>query len=111
MSSGKITKIKLQKCRDGIVVDGIPYLFKKKSRANTYAEPSDPFSASADIIFTECASIRSDFEQLKARFVKDCNLFVSDDDIIFIGKQLAKTEKALKDLEIKLLNTKLLMLR
>ena len=32
MSNGKITKVKLQKCKAGIMVDGIPYLFKKKGR-------------------------------------------------------------------------------
>jgi hypothetical protein len=53
----------------------------------------------------------SEFENLKAQFCKDCNLFVSDDDIKLIGKQLSKTDKALKDLEIKVQNTKLLMLR
>jgi len=109
--SGKITKIKLLKCKDGIIMDGIPYLFKKKGRANFFAETSEHSSTGADILFAECASIRLDFEQLKTQFVKDCNLFVSDDDIKLVGKQLDKTEKALKDLEIKLQNTKLLMLR
>ena len=110
MSSGKITKIKLQKCKDGIMVDGIPYLFRKKGRSYFNSGQELPSSTSADIIFTESASIRSDFEKLKAQFAKDCNLFVSEDDIKLIGKQLGKTEKALKDLEIKVQNTKLLML-
>ena len=70
-----------------------------------------PSSTCADILFAECTSIRSEFENLKAQFVKDCNLFVSDDDIKLISKQLSKTDKALKDLEIKVQNTKLLMLR
>lgn len=111
MSGGKITKVKLQKCKGGIMVDSIPYLFKKKSRASFCDEPDVPSPTCADIIFTECASIRVDFEQLKTQFGKDCNLFVCDDDIKLVGKQQAKTEKALKDMEIKLQNTKLLMLR
>ena len=111
VSSGKITKVKLQKCKDGIMVNGIPYLFKKKGRASFRTESVKLPSTCADIIFSECASIRSDFEHLKAQFVNDCNLFVSDYDIKLVGKQLTKTEKALKDLEIKLQNTKLLMLR
>lgn len=111
LSSGKITKVKLQKCKDGIIVDGIPYLFKKKGRVSFGAEPTVPSSSCADIIFAECASIRPDFEHLKAQFTKDCNLFVSDDDIKLISKQLSKTEKALKDLDIKIQNTKLLMIR
>ena len=111
MSSGKITKVKLQKCKGGIMVNGIPYLFKKKGRGFSNSELDVPSSTCADILFTECASIRSEFENLKAQFVKDCNLFVSDDDIKLIGKQLGKTDKTLKDLEIKVQNTKLLMLR
>ena len=111
MSNGKITKVKLQKCKAGIMVDGIPYLFKKKGRGFFNSEPNVPSSTCADILFAECTSIRSEFENLKAQFVKDCNLFVSDDDIKLISKQLSKTDKALKDLEIKVQNTKLLMLR
>ena len=111
MSSGKITKVKLQKCKVGIMVDGIPYLFKKKGRGFFNSEPNVPSSTCADILFTDCASIRSEFENLKAHFSKDCNLFVSEDDIKLVGRQLTKTEKALKELEIKLQNTKLLMLR
>lgn len=111
MSSGKITKVKLQKCKAGIMVDGIPYLFKKKGRGFFNSEPNVPSSTCADILFTDCASIRSEFENLKAHFSKDCNLFVSEDDIKLVGRQLTKTEKALKELEIKLQNTKLLMLR
>ena len=111
MSSGKISKVKLQKCKDGIMVDGIPYLFRKKDRDFFNSESEVPSSTCADIIFTECTSIRSGFELLKAQFCKDCNLFVSDDDIKLIGKQLNKTDKALKNLEIKVQNTKLMMLR
>lgn len=111
MSSEKITKVKLQKCKAGIMVDGIPYLFKKKGRGFFNSEPNVPSSTCADILFTDCASIRSEFENLKAHFSKDCNLFVSEDDIKLVGRQLTKTEKALKELEIKLQNTKLLMLR
>ena len=82
---------------------------ERKAGALSFLEV--PTSTSADIIFLECASIRNDFEHLKTFFYKDCNLFVSDDDIKLIGKQLDKTEKALKNLEIKVQNTKLLMLR
>ena len=110
ISSGTITKVKLQKCKDGIIIDGIPYLFKKKGRVSLSTEPVTPSSTCADIIFAECSSIRSNFEHLKSQFAKDCNLFVSADDIKLIGKQLGKTEKALKELEIKLQNTRLLML-
>ena len=110
MSSGKITKVKLQRCKAGIMVDGIPYLFRKKGRGAFISESNVPSSTCADIIFIECASIRDDFEQLKTKFGKDCNLFVSDDDIKLISKQLDKIEKALKNLEIKVQNTKLLML-
>lgn len=110
LASGALTKVKLQKCKDGIIIDGIPYLFKKKGKVSVSTEPAMQSSTCAEIVFTECSSIRSDFEQLKSQLAKDCNLFVSDDDIKLVGKQLGKTEKALKALEIKLQNTKLLML-
>lgn len=92
------------------MVNGIPYLFKRYDKMSYGAEPVVLFSSSADIIFSECASIKSDFEHLKEQFSKDCNLFVSTDDIKLIGKQLSKTEKALKKLDIRIQNTKLLMI-
>lgn len=110
LASGALKKVKLQKCKDGIIIDGIPYLFKKKGKVSANTEPVTQSSTCTDIVFTECSSIRSDFEQQKSQLAKDCNLFVSDDDIKLVGKQLGKTEKALKALEIKLQNTKLLML-
>lgn len=110
LASGALTKVKLQKCKDGIIIDGIPYLFKKKGKVSVSTEPAMQSSTCADIIFKECSSIQSDFELLKSMFAKDCNLFVSNNDIKLVGKQLDKTEKALKALEIKLQNTKLLML-
>ena len=111
MSNGKITKVKLQKCKEGIMVDGIPYLFKKKGGTSLSTESTLPSSSYTDITFAECASIRSDFEILQAKFSKNCNLFVSEDDLKLIGKQLSKTEKALKELDIKMQNTRLLMMR
>ena len=111
VASDKITKVCLQKCRDGVMVDGVPYKFKKKRPESSAAETSAESFTGADDIFTDCASTRSDFEQLKSQFGKDCNLFVSANDLKLIGKQLSKTEKTLKELELKLQNTQLLMSR
>ena len=93
------------------MVDGVPYKFKKKRPESSAAETSAESFTGADDIFTDCASTRSDFEQLKSQFGKDCNLFVSANDLKLIGKQLSKTEKTLKELELKLQNTQLLMSR
>lgn len=111
VTGGKITKVKLQKCRDGIMVNGTPYLFKKKDGAEPSRARAATSSADADTLFAEYVAMQDEFERLKGQFASGCNLFVSDDDINLIGKQLSKTGKALKDLGIKLRNTKLLMMR
>ena len=108
---GNIAKVKLQKCKDGIIMNGTPYLFKKKGEAGLGAKLAAQPSTGVDTLLTACVAIQEDFDRLKEQFTKGCNLFVSDDDITLIGKQLRKTEKALKDLDIKTQNTKLLMMR
>jgi MoxR-like ATPase len=72
MSSGKITKVKLQKCKNGIMVDGIPYLFKKKGRGFFNSEPNVPSSTCADILFTESASIRSEWRTRQTLWSRPC---------------------------------------
>ncbi len=109
MNNGKINKVKLQKCRGGILVDGVPYLFKKQNRWRETAEPAIPSFSKADVIFSECQTIKSDFERLKGVFEKNNNLFVSSDDIKLINRQLLKTETNLKKLDVKIQNTRLLI--
>lgn len=110
MSNGKLTKLKLQKCNGGIIVDSIPYAFKRKSRFGAKGQELQTSSfTSTEIIFEECESIKNDFSELQSMFANSTNIFVSSDDKKLIMRQLSKTEKEIGELEIKIKNTKLLI--
>lgn len=109
MTNGKLTKLKLRKCSGGVIIDDIPYAFKKKIRSGK-TEQSDelPGFLSTDIIFEECESIKQEFASMRSLFADSTNIFVSSDDKKLIMRQLSKTEKELRELELKIQNTKLL---
>lgn len=110
MASGKLTKLKLQKCNGGVIIDSIPYAFKRKGRISRPEQNAHiPSFISTDIIFEECESIKKDFSVIHSLFVNCTNMFVSPDDKKLIMRQLSKTEKEIGELEIKIQNTKLLI--
>jgi hypothetical protein len=111
MSNGKVTKIKLQKCRGGVVIDGIPHLFIRKNTLKAIEAMSNKVGnlVSIDIVEDECEYIKSQFSSLQETFRSCKNLFVSADDKKLIAKQLTKVGKSLDELDIKLQNTKLLI--
>ena len=110
LGNGKLTKLKLQKCNGGIIVDSIPYAFKRKSRFGAKGQELQTSSfTSTEIIFEECESIKNDFSELQSMFANSTNIFVSSDDKKLIMRQLSKTEKEIGELEIKIKNTKLLI--
>ena len=110
MSNGKLTKLKLQKCSGGIIVDSIPYAFIRKNRFGAIVEEQQSSSfTSTEIVFEECESIKNVFSELRSMFANSTNIFVSSDDKKLIMRQLSKTEKEIGELEIKIKNTKLLI--
>ena len=102
-------KIKLKKCRGGIVIDDIPYMFKRKNPGGETPEPCTSSFTDINNVLADCHTIQTDFERLKGLFVKDYNLFVSSDDLKLVNKQLSKAESCLKELNVKIQNTRLLL--
>lgn len=110
MTNGKLTRLKLQKCNGGIIIDNIPYAFQKKSWGNNNGQKAhSPSFISAEMLFEECESIKNDFLAMRTLFSNSSNIFVSADDKKLMMNQLTKTEKEIGELELKIQNTKLLI--
>ena len=77
VTGGKITKVKLQKCRDGIMVNGTPYLFKKKDGAEPSRARADTYSADADTLFAEYVAMKDEFERIQGHFTSGSNMLVT----------------------------------
>jgi MoxR-like ATPase len=107
-----VNKVKLRKCNGGVIIDGIPYAFK---RLNPIGSPSLfnnknlPTSSITDTALTTLKSkVVTDLQGIKDLFRVE-NLFLSDDDKKMAKKYLTSCEKRTKELEVKVMNAKELL--
>lgn len=108
-SQENVEKIQLQKCQGGIVMNGIPYGFKRK--LGVVRTASDLFGG--DSVYQ---SLQNDYDGICRRWdiltksLEDTgNLFVSADDRKLVGRQVKKVAKQLEELNVKLINAKQLL--
>lgn len=105
----KVKKVKLRKCKGGIIIDGIPYAFKRlipngspslfnSQVLQTKSVTDDALSALKNKVVSELQSIKESFGVV--------NLFLSDDDKKMANKYLTNCEKRTKELEVKIKNAK-----
>lgn len=116
-SSGKVEKVSLRKCKDGIVVNGTPYAFLRKASGNNanlsnnlFEDEKEPkVNTAFQQLQVELSEISNIFNALSARIAECTNLFVSDDDKKLISQQIKATGKLLNELYIKLNNSQMLL--
>lgn len=107
VSNGKIKKVKLQKCNGGVIMDNIPYAFKRKATSTNRIQGSALLDI--DEVYNDCNLVKKDCAQLKTLFTDSTNLFIGADDKTLMKRQFTKAEKDIVELELKIHNTKLLM--
>lgn len=107
-----VKKVKLRKCNGGVIIDGIPYAFK---RLNPIGSPSLfnnknlPTSSITDTALTTLKSkVITDLQDIKESFEVE-NLFLSDDDKKMAKKYFTSCEKRTKEMEVKIMNAKELL--
>ena len=112
-SQENVEKIQLRKCQGGIVMNGIPYGFKRK--LGVVRTASDLFGGdyTSDSVYQ---SLQNDYDGICRRWniltksLEDTgNLFVSADDRKLVGRQVKKVAKQLEELNVKLINAKQLL--
>lgn len=110
-SSEKVEKILLRKCNGGVLINGIPYVFQRRSGSNSDKRfDKQPNENESFMQFqVEFSKISSLFKTLFDRISNCNNLFVADDDKKLISKQIKTVEKSLNELHIKLNNSQMLL--
>lgn len=104
-----LKKVKLQKCTNGLIIDGIPYLFKRKSSAKQTLTSNNPIVQQLHAfqdVFRQCAeSWGKDLAQLQNA---KSNLFLSPADLSLVSKLIKEVQEQMNTIEVKINN--LLML-
>ena len=112
-SGSNSSMVKLNKCNGGIMIDGTAYVFERKN----YTKGPDLFEGDvtlsvnvADLALEELNNdLRPRYERLQELFSKTKHLFLSENDMKIVKKNLSASERRLKELEVKATNAKPLL--
>ena len=105
-SATGITKVKIQKCAGGVVVDGIPYSFRRKSGATLPVQQQDS-SAYGKIMeisreLNACVSEWSD--QIFRNWTTKNNIFLSQKDYDLVAGICKEVDEQIKTMQVKVTN-------
>lgn len=108
----KVHKVTLRKCNGGIIIDGTPYGFERMASAISaqLREQTAPTLNAADIALALLTNeLIPAWTHLQKSFAEANHLFLSDEDRKIVKKHLAKCEKRIKELEVKIRNAQQLL--
>ncbi len=106
-NASNLTKVKIQKCANGVIIDGTPYSFRKKS--NDVISPElmqklpvyQLISALQDCYKTCIAEWEA---QIAENWVNCDNIFLSPNDLSLIQRMIKEVSEQIKTIEVKLNN-------
>ena len=110
-----VKKIKLQKCKNGIIIDGTPYGFERQpgdssSEDRMLDDENGKAPNMADLVIaTMDNDIRPQCAKLQALFTKTKNTFLSDDDLSLMKNYLTKCGMHIEEIYVKAQNTQKLL--
>ena len=103
-----LTKIKIQKCPNGAIIDGIPYAFQRKNAASELLTSSEPILpvyqrvSSVQELFKNCVC---EWERtIDTLLQEDNNIFLSSNDMALVRKMIKEVNEQIKTTEVKLTN-------
>ena len=114
-SSGKVEKVILRKCKGGVMINGISYAFLRTFCGNNISLSNKllEHESNGDSIFIqlqmEYSEISDSFNAFSERLAETDNLFVADDDRKLLFRQIKQTENLLKEMFIRLNNSRMLL--
>lgn len=114
-SQSTVKKVKLQKCKGGIIIDGTPYGFVKQQGLPSLSDGlfgTEEFTVSniADTVLTTIdKELRPAWTKLQDLFTKSKNLFLSDNDLKISKKYLTMCSKHIEEVYVKAQNAQKLI--
>lgn len=112
-NASNLTKVRIQKCPNGAIIDNTPYAFRKK----TPAVNTDPALLQTLPVYLRVSNIRNMFlscveswEKIVTDNWADCdNLFLSSADLALVNKMIKDVTDLIKATEVKLNNVTMLL--
>jgi MoxR-like ATPase len=112
-AGSKSMKVKLSKCQGGIIINGTAYAFERKSNQDGLGLFDSPGIIPANVATVTLNIIQNDLRpklsQIQEQFSKAKHLFLSDDDLTLVKKQMASCDKRLNELQVKATNAESLI--
>ena len=113
LNASKLTKVNIQKCLNGAIIDGTPYAFKRKN----IKVPNSPASAQilsvdqkVSLIHEQFRSCVEEWEQIVVAIRSDNdNIFLSAYDIALVNKMSKEVSEQIKTIEVKLNNVAMMI--
>lgn len=103
-----LTKVRIQKCSNGVIIDGTPYAFQRKNVASDLSLQSDQVLpvyqrvSSIQDLFQTCVE---EWEKTVATLLSDDNnIFLSSYDLALVKKMIKEVNEQIKTTEVKLTN-------
>ena len=118
-----LTKIKIQKCQNGAIIDGVPYPFRRKGSSISFQESynthgvSEEDAVSNSSLYSRLASILSlfkktvdDWQQMvKSSLKTEDNLFLGPNELKLVEKLVKEVEERIKTSEVKMNNVMMML--
>ena len=112
-AGAKSMKVKLSKCQGGIIINGTAYAFERKSNQDGLGLFDSPGIIPANVATVTLNIIQNDLRpklsQIQEQFSKTKHLFLSDEDLTLVKKQMTSCEKRLNELQVKATNAESLI--
>lgn len=107
-NASNLTKVKIQRCQNGAIIDGIPYAFRRKvvqTTTNSELIQTLPVYQRVSLIQDLFKTCVEEWEKSVTSNWSDCdNIFLSSNDHALINKMLKEVSEQIKTIEVKLNN-------
>lgn len=112
-NASNLTKVKIQRCQNGAIIDGIPYAFRRKAvqpATNSELVQTLPVYQRVSLIQDMFKTCVEEWEKSVTSNWSDCdNIFLSSNDLALINKMLKEVSEQIKTIEVKLNNVVMML--
>lgn len=111
-NASNLTKVRVQKCQNGAIIDGTPYSFKRKNQSSQIGEAIQTKPVYQRIFavqetFKEC--VEQWESQVEKNWTNCDNIFLSSADLALVNKMVKEVNELIKTTEVKLNNVMMLI--
>ena len=112
-NAANLTKVKIQRCQNGAIIDGTPYAFRRKGAQSVTSSESLqtlPVYQRVYLIQDLFRNYVEEWEKSVSANWTDCdNIFLSPNDLALVNKMLKDVSEQIKTIEVKLNNVVMLI--